>query len=484
MRPATLAELVRAAVKQGTGFYLRGGQIGVLHPERLDPETKTPLKSQRDELWRFLGGAALDQPPLDLMARHFPGIRIVQPASEREALEVIAQLEAEADIHAAPDAAGHPPPGRGLIGLDIETAANAGEEEKQSVVITAAGQVVRKPPLDPLAIRNPRHPASTAGLDPRRSSVRLVQLYGGGTVCMVLDMQLVPLRVLVPVLGRRKLVIHNAAFELGFFHHAGIAVPAFECTLQAAGLMLGVHRRSLDDAARHYLGIQVPKDLQTSDWGADVLSPGQVAYAALDAIVTLKLHFILRVALLKARRARAYAVQRAAIPATARMQARGILLDREAHRAQLDQWALARADARRAFIQLTGTDPPATSAQIIALLEKKLAAEILRNWPRTAKTNKLSTSTDDLKPSRPIFPRSRSSLGSRGTRNCCPRSAPSWRSVSVAMDASGPASTWPARKRAACRPAARTFNKCRAIRTSEIVSSPRTGTCWLWRIIP
>ena len=104
---------------------------------------------------------------------------------------------------------------------------------------------------------------------------------------MVLDTRLVPLTVLAPVLGRRKWVIHNAAFELRFLHHAGIAVPDFECTMQAAGLMLGVHRRSLEETARHYLDIELPKELQLSDWGAPTLSPGQLAYAALDVIVAL-----------------------------------------------------------------------------------------------------------------------------------------------------------------------------------------------------
>ena len=44
------------------------------------------------------------------------------------------------------------------------------------------------------------------------------------------------------------------------------------CSMQAAGLLLGVERRGLDDACFSYLGVEVPKNLQTSDWGAPALS--------------------------------------------------------------------------------------------------------------------------------------------------------------------------------------------------------------------
>ena len=46
-----------------------------------------------------------------------------------------------------------------------------------------------------------------------------------------------------------SLIAHNAAFELKHLAARGIEPVSIECTMQAAGLMLGVHRRSLKEAA-------------------------------------------------------------------------------------------------------------------------------------------------------------------------------------------------------------------------------------------
>jgi DNA polymerase-1 len=128
-----------------------------------------------------------------------------------------------------------------------------------------------------------------------------------------------------------------------------------------------------------------------------VLSRGQIAYAALDAIVALRLWPLLRDALLRSGPFSAYALQRDCIPATVRMQARGLLLDRDAHQKQIERWAVARSDARHAFIERTGNPPPETPAQIRELLRRVLPEETLQEWPRTEKSGALSTSDNGLK---------------------------------------------------------------------------------------
>jgi DNA polymerase I-like protein with 3'-5' exonuclease and polymerase domains len=224
-----------------------------------------------------------------------------------------------------------------------------------------------------------------------------VQLYGGGDTCLVLDTRIVPLTALEPVLRRRRVVIHNAAFELRFLHHAGIDAPQFECSMQAAGLMLGVHRRSLEDVAQHYLGIALPKELQLSDWGAEKLSPGQLAYAALDAIVALQLWPHLLRDLIKTGRGTAYVVQRDVIAPIMRMQARGVLMDIAVHQQQIQRWHTEHANACDAFLALTGQAAPETPAEIRDLLARVLPAETLQEWPRTVKTGALSTAADQLR---------------------------------------------------------------------------------------
>jgi DNA polymerase-1 len=386
-----IAGLLRAAIDRSVQFRLSGADIVAGNAHLADPEVMAELRRCRDELWNYIGGATLDQPSLDLMATRFKHIRIVTPQREAEALDVIAQLEADADARSERFV-------KGVLGLDIETMANASEELRGYVHLKKDGTVVQPSPpaRDPDRLQRKGNGASTAGLDPHRSSVRLAQLYGGGRTCLVMDTRLVPLQVLAPVLSRRRTVIHNAAFELRFLHHAGIAMPRFECSMQAAGLMLGVHRRSLEDTARYYFGIELPKELQLSDWGADRLSQGQIAYAALDAILAFQLWPHLLRDLIKAERIGAYVLQRQAIPPVVRMQARGALMARAAHEGQIQHWQAELAQVRGDYHALTGELPPETPADIRVLLKDKLPPEVLQAWPRTKKTGELSTATEHL----------------------------------------------------------------------------------------
>lgn len=368
-----ISALVAEAVRAGAEFRLSGARVALASQVTVPDQLVQELRSRRDEVWDHLGGTRLDRPSLDLLDQL--GVEVAVPQDEFAALALIAEMEADADQ----------PGNRGLLGLDIETMANTGEETRPVVSLTRAGVMKNsQPPLQ-----------GGAGLDPRRATVRLAQLYGGGRRCVVLDTRLVPLKVLAPVLSRRTTIIHNAKFELAFLAQAGITVPKFECTLQAAGLLLGVRRRGLDDVASSYLGIELPKGLQTSDWGAPVLSPGQLAYAALDAIVALRVWLKLRVELREKRRGAAYVLQRDVTPIVARMELRGVLFDVAEHRRQMTDWGIALADARQELVTLTGQPPPATPNKVRELLATVLSTTALAGWPRTA-TGQLSIKRADL----------------------------------------------------------------------------------------
>ena len=134
--------------------------------------------------------------------------------------------------------------------------------------------------------------------------------------------------------------------------------------LQAAGLMLGTHRRGLAVAADAYLDWELPKDLQTSDWGAEELSRDQLAYAALDAVTALKLWPRLEADLKSRNRWEAYVLQRDAIPAAVEMEITGIGCDISALNEEINRWSVELGDARAEWHELTGSAPPQTPADL------------------------------------------------------------------------------------------------------------------------
>ena len=100
---------------------------------------------------------------------------------------------------------------------------------------------------------------------------------------------------------RQRFVAHNAVFETSFldcFYSQPGRRPMhwpIECTMQMTGLEIGCRRsalggRSLANAAKVIGKIEVGKDFAKSDWDAPELSPGQIAYAAADAVLAYKLH--------------------------------------------------------------------------------------------------------------------------------------------------------------------------------------------------
>src|SRR5271166_2646351 len=323
-------DLLRAAQQAGAQVRLHGGQVEFSSAHGLSPELRTLLRAHRDEVWTHLGGAALDAPPLALL--HQLGVQLLVPTTMREAVAAVAQVERDSDQYTAEDR---------LIGFDIETSALPGLEVRPFTKLKRNGTPAKVQPTF----------KGTAALDPFRSRIRLAQLYGGGTHAVVLDLDLLSRlevgKLLTQLFARHTVVAHNVSFELRFLGAAGIAVPQYEDTMQAAGLLLGVRQRSLEAAAGAYLGLAVPKSLQVSDWSAPVLSPGQHAYAALDAIIAFKLWLKLYPELLQKDRVTAYNLQRDATRVAVAMVDRGITLDRARHQQQIEEWRTTLAAANR-----------------------------------------------------------------------------------------------------------------------------------------
>jgi DNA polymerase-1 len=380
---SSTADLLKAVTKAGVRFRLSGGQIRVAG--RASPEFRPildALKSRKEEVIGILGGDG-DQHSVKLLAAL--SVVAVVPETVEGARALLAELIADSQKITPATAQKQ---GGVWLGFDIETAALPGEEERPPVHMRLR---------DGLPAANQPTFKGKAALDPHRSRIRLLQLYGGGKRCMVLDPSQVPIDAIGSAFRSCTLVIHNAGFELLFLKQAGIDLSRFEDTMQAAGLLLGVHRRSLEDTASAYLGIEVPKALQRSDWSAPVLSDGQIAYAALDAVLAFRLWCKMRPELEEKGRGGAYTLQRDVTPATVRMIARGIALGLGAHQRQVAKWEAEAEAARQAFIAETGAPPPTTPAETRAFLMKVLPPDVIEAWPRTPKSGELSTEAPQLR---------------------------------------------------------------------------------------
>jgi len=130
----------------------------------------------------------------------------------------------------------------------------------------------------------------TLGLDPHRDRLCVVQLSpGDGTA----DVVQIPNGAkdapnLVRLLGDPGIVkiFHFARFDLAVLFHAfGVMPGPVYCTKIASRLTRTyTDRHGLKDLARELLAVDLSKQQQSSDWGAETLSDAQLAYAASDVL--------------------------------------------------------------------------------------------------------------------------------------------------------------------------------------------------------
>jgi ribonuclease D len=81
-------------------------------------------------------------------------------------------------------------------------------------------------------------------------------------------------------------LFHFGRFDIAMFElHLGVVTAPVYCTKIASKLARTyTDRHGLKDVVKELLGVDLSKAQQSSDWGADKLSPEQVAYAAADVI--------------------------------------------------------------------------------------------------------------------------------------------------------------------------------------------------------
>lgn len=144
----------------------------------------------------------------------------------------------------------------------------------------------------------------TTDLDPFNGNIRLVQLSNGAET-KVIDLkpfrekgdlrtlpELAPLRDLL-INPKIEKVAHNAKFDAKWVkHHLGVDVGGLFDTLLASQLIAAGdqdRRHNLAEVTSFFLGQELDKSEQVSDWSANELSHSQVEYAARDAATMLPL---------------------------------------------------------------------------------------------------------------------------------------------------------------------------------------------------
>lgn len=143
----------------------------------------------------------------------------------------------------------------------------------------------------------------TMGLNPGRDRLCLVQLSGGDG-----DAHLVQIRQGGPEATHLKALLSDRAvlkiFHFGRFDIAALkqglgaeTAPVFCTKIASRMCRTYTDRHGLKDLCRELLSVDISKQQQSSDWGADELSQAQMEYAASDVLYLHRLMEALKVML-------------------------------------------------------------------------------------------------------------------------------------------------------------------------------------------
>ena len=130
----------------------------------------------------------------------------------------------------------------------------------------------------------------TMGLNPHRDRLCVVQLSAGdGTAHVVQILKDGPEPVRLKALlsdGNVLKIFHFARFDLAaLYKNLGVMTAPVYCTKVASKLARTyTDRHGLKDLAHEVLGVELSKQQQSSDWGAEDLTQQQLAYAAHDVL--------------------------------------------------------------------------------------------------------------------------------------------------------------------------------------------------------
>ena len=130
----------------------------------------------------------------------------------------------------------------------------------------------------------------TLGLIPHRDRLCVVQIStgdGSADVVQILKDGPVPknlLRVLADAAVLK--IFHYGRFDIAVLFQAFgvLAQPVYDTKIASRLVRTYTDRHGLKDLVRELAGAEISKQQQSSDWGADTLSPAQIEYAASDVL--------------------------------------------------------------------------------------------------------------------------------------------------------------------------------------------------------
>jgi ribonuclease D len=130
----------------------------------------------------------------------------------------------------------------------------------------------------------------TLGLIPRRDRLCVVQLSPGDGTADVIQIakgqRQAPNLVAMLEDPIRQKIFHYGRFDIAvLFHTFGVTATPVFCTKIASRLTRTyTDRHGLKDNLKELLDVDISKQQQSSDWGAETLSPAQLEYAASDVL--------------------------------------------------------------------------------------------------------------------------------------------------------------------------------------------------------
>ena len=197
----------------------------------------------------------------------------------------------------------------------------------------------------------------TTALSPYDGTIRLVQ-FSTGKDTKVIDLmpfaargdlktsaELAPLRDLLSAAKPIK-IAHNAKFDAKWVaHHLGAELGGTFDTLLASQLIAAGddgRRHSLADVTSHFLGTELDKSEQVSDWSQPELSQSQIEYAARDAATMIPLREKIVEKLKSDELIKVAKLEFDCVLPIARMELNGFYLDAARWREQLDRVKIAQ----------------------------------------------------------------------------------------------------------------------------------------------